>query len=419
MLSGLVAPDVLTRRLSFQTLLFSLGAGIYTAGGVIFLSFHSGLSAAEISAGFVAGAAVDVLFGRGIGRLADRWGPQKVWSAAALVEGVIYILFPLIHDVYAYVLAMVLTSAIGAFAGVARTAYTFALAEERSQARSTMQAYMRTAFSIGSAAGMLASSALVITESPALIASIPVVCGALLLFNGVFVLGLPHVTSRDSAEQATQPELGQQTSFGRRGYILSLGNGVLATHVIALELLIPLWIVHLHGLLWLIGPLMVLGSLQAILTQVPLTKLVDSRLGLRRGVAFAVLAAGVAFGLLACTGWVPRAAAIPLLVLAVAGMTVVEAVQSAVAWLLVEQMALPHQRSEFQGLLNQGTAAADAATPFAFVALIHALGPAGFLALGLAYVAAGLSTETVLRPGLPPPPTPPTAKPASDHAPGT
>lgn len=384
-LHGVISDDRLTRRLSFQSALFACAAGVFSAGGVLYLSLHAGLSAVEIGIGFTVGAAVQLTMGRWIGSIANRFNPKRVWAACAVVEGVVYVLYLSVSDMVGYLLIAVAAAAIGVLAGAARVGYVFSVVGERSRAE--MQSYIRAGFGIGFAVGMLIAS-LVLFINIDEIFLIPIITGAMMLTNGIGILFLPSAPSPSAIAGAHEHH---SRGFGVRGYLTAIGCGVLGTTTLVVDLLLPLWLVTANTApLWIVGVAAFINGFADVVLQVPLSKLAERRLGIRGSIWVCAGIASVAMLLFAV---VPMSEPFLASVLVVAGVVILSVSQvlfAAMIWLVIDTVPASARRPEYQGLLVQGSAFGDMAAPTGLQFIVSKLGVFGWPIISLVYIAAAL-----------------------------
>jgi predicted MFS family arabinose efflux permease len=152
-LSNLLPPPGLARRLSAQSVLFAVGQGTFITGSAVFFTQVVGLSAAQVGLGLTIAGVVTFVFAIPLGRLADRVGPQRTWALAALGEAVLYLAWPVISGFGAYVAMMVVLELVGTAGNAGRGAYT--LDAFSGEARIRSLAFMRSALNVGFTLGAL------------------------------------------------------------------------------------------------------------------------------------------------------------------------------------------------------------------------------------------------------------------------
>jgi len=79
-------PSPLAGRLAAQSLLFALGDGTFLTGSAVFFTQIVGLSAAQVGLGLTFGGIASFLAALPMGKLVDRFGPQRVLVGSQLVS---------------------------------------------------------------------------------------------------------------------------------------------------------------------------------------------------------------------------------------------------------------------------------------------------------------------------------------------
>ncbi|MEU3455376.1 MFS transporter [Micromonospora sp. NPDC006766] len=395
-----VSPDRLTRRLSLQSLLFSAGIGAFLTGSAVFFTQVIGLAPAEVGVGYSLVGFIVLMAATRLGRIADAIGPKRAWAAAAALEGLVYLCFPLARGFASFLALMVAIGLLSAAAGSARSGYTFGIVE--ASERVQMQAYLRTAFNVGLTLGSMLGSLALLSKSGALISAVPFATGILLLANGCFITRLPTAPSHDSRpspfDQGGDEVAGpQQQRFGWRYRSLSVANGVLTSHQTILAVVLPLWLVtKTPAPRSLLGALFLINTFLAIVSQVRLSRDVVGVNGAVRANVRAAFLIAISCLLFLAAGWGNTWTAGAVLVAGCVAITIAEVLQSAASWGLVGELAPEGRRSEFQGLFQQGSSFESTVGPALFTYLALTGGAMGWLALaGLMLCAAWVVHRSV------------------------
>ena len=110
----MVGPTPLVRRLAGQSVLSAFGEGVFLTGSAVFFTQIVGLSAAQVGLGLTIAGVVTFAFAVPLGRLADRFGPKRMWALGALVEALLYLAWPLARRASApFVAMMVVLELVG------------------------------------------------------------------------------------------------------------------------------------------------------------------------------------------------------------------------------------------------------------------------------------------------------------------
>src|SRR5687768_16444194 len=87
-------PSSLAGRLSVQSLLFAAGEGTFLAGSAVYFSVIVGLSLAQVGVGLTIAAVASFVCAVPAGKLVDHFGPKRMWSLSAVVQGALFIAWP-------------------------------------------------------------------------------------------------------------------------------------------------------------------------------------------------------------------------------------------------------------------------------------------------------------------------------------
>jgi MFS family permease len=166
-------------------------------------------------------------------------------------------------------------------------------------------------------------------------------------------------------------------------------DGVLGTHQVLLNVVIPLWLVAEtdapHVLLaWLFGTNTVLAVLLQVRTARGVTTVGDSLRAEQRGAAFFVASCLVVLVTHDTTGWLT----IALVWLGHVTVTGAELLQSAGQWGLQAELSDPARRGEYQGVAQLGYTLGTVWAPAAYTFLAVQWGATGWLVIGAIVVAA-------------------------------
>ncbi|MGY2876903.1 MFS family permease [Marmoricola sp. URHA0025 HA25] len=270
-LRRLAGPTPLVRRLSVQSVLSAFGDGAFLTGSAVFFTQIVGLSAAQVGLGLSAAGAVTFFLAVPLGKLADRFGAKRVWALSSLVEALLYLVWLAVGNMAAFVAMLVVLELVVTTSRSARNAYRFDIFPREERVSSS--AYFRAARNVGYTLGALLAGVALATNSDSVVRAVPVATAALLLLNATLVSRLPrtaHHVEADTAIEAAVHGDGSRSALRNRGYVLmSVFDGVLATHQVLLNVVIPLWLVEETDaprvlLAWLFGT----NTVMAVLLQV-------------------------------------------------------------------------------------------------------------------------------------------------------
>jgi MFS family permease len=393
----MVGPTPLVRSLAGQSVISAFGEGAFLTGSAVFFTIIVGLSAQEVGLGLSIAALTRFAMSVPLGKLADRVGPKQMWQVTSAIEAVLYAAWPLLTGWWPFVGMMVVMGVIEAGRRNSRGAYSLAVFAREERVRS--QAYLRAARNVGYTFGALAAGLALATNSDDVVRSLPLVTAALLALNALWVFRLPDLAParrgphRDSPlEQAVEHAGEKRSALHNRGFFLmSVCNGVLGTHGVLLNVVIPLWLVQEtdapHVLLaWLFGT----NTVMAVFLQVAAARgVTDVRRSLRaqyRGAACFVLSCAIVLVTHDTVGWVT----IALVWIGHVTVTGSELFQSAGMWGLVSELSDPDRLGEYQGVSGLGYTMGDVWAPALYTFVAMTWGAPGWILIAAIVVVAAI-----------------------------
>ncbi len=397
-LSRILPPTPLARRLSAQSVLFAVGEGTFLTGSAVFFTEIVGLSAAQVGVGLTVAGVVSFFFAVPLGRLADRFGPKRMWAIGAGVSAGLFALWPLVEGFAAYLAMMVVLELVGTAGWSGRGAYTLDVfpREERVQS----QAFMRAALNIGFTVGALLGGLALAFDNDDVIRAVPWLTAIVMALNAWAVTRLPDAEhDRAPAGAAAPDQLVSPGALRNRGFLgLMTCDGVLGTNQVLLNVVIPLWLVQETDaprvlLAWLFGT----NTVMAVALQVAAARGVDSvgrsLRAARISAVFFVLSCGIVAVTHDTVGWVT----IALVWLGHVTVTGAELYQSAGHWGLLSELSDPDRRGEYQGAAKIGGTLGSVWAPAAFTWLAIEQGPIGWAAIAVVVALAALGLGPTAR----------------------
>ena len=399
----LAGPTPLVRRLSVQSVLSAFGDGVFLTGSAVFFTQIVGLSAARVGLGLTIAGAVTFALAVPLGKLSDRFGAKRVWAVASLVEAVLYLAWLPVGGMAGFVAVLVAVQLVTTASRAARNAYRFDVFPREQRVSSS--AYFRAARNVGYTLGALLAGVALATNSDDVIRTVPVATAALLLLNATLVSRLPSqlenaesMEAETSLEAALQAE-GRGSALRNRGYVLmSVCGGVLGTHQVLLNVVIPLWLVEETDaprvlLAWLFGTNTVLAVLLQVAAARGVVTVADSLRAVRRGAFFLVLSCGIVLVTHDTIGWVT----IALVWIGHVTVTGAELFDSAGQWGLQAELSDPARRGEYQGVSQLGYTLGSVWAPAAYTFLAMEWGTPGWLVIAGIVVLAALVVHPASR----------------------
>jgi MFS family permease len=395
LLSGLLPEDHLTRRLAIQSVVSAFGEGAFLTGSAFYFTQLVGLSAQHVGLGLSVAAAVQFLSSVPTGRWVDRTGAKRAWVWMAAIEAGLYFLWPTIGGFATFLAIMATMSVVEAAMRAGRNAYTIAVFPREQRVAS--QAFMRAARNVGYTLGALLAGLALALESNAAMELVPIVTGALLVLNTLWVWRLPALTVPEAPlEQPLEDALESAGDKGgalrNRGFLMmSIFNGVLSTHGVLLNTVIPLWLVEQTDaprvlLAWLFGTNTVMAVLLQVAAARGVTTVSESLRAQYRGAVCFVLSCGIVLVTHDTTGWLT----IVLVWVGHVTVTGAELFQSAGMWGLVAELSDPERLGDYQGVSSLGYTLGEVWAPALYTFLAMTLGAPGWIVIALIVVAAAV-----------------------------
>lgn len=402
-MSRLLPADPLAKRLVAQSLIYSVGAGIFLTGSTVFFTVYAGLSPSVIALGLSVAAGCSTLASVPAGRLADRLGHQRSWCLSALLEGLVFASYPLIDHALLFVCAVALLGANDAFGSSARTAYTLGSFDKKTRIEAL--AYTRSALNLGFSVGAGACALFLLADSRDVLVGLPVAASLLLLGNAGFIARLPSDRPTDAAT-AEQPEAHAAVARPKRASVLrnirfmqlSVVNGLCGLHDVILTVVLPLWVLERtdapHAV---VAGLLLANTGLVILFQVPASRGAESLEGatrlFTRSAGVLATAAVVFVGSFYTSGWTTVA----VIGLGVVMLTWSELSQAAGAWGIFAELAPAEGRAAYQGAWRLGTKLTQAAAPLGLTLVVLHGAPVGWFAIATVLLLTSFAAPRAVR----------------------
>lgn len=412
LLQRILSDDPLIRAMSYQSVLSAFGEGAFLTGSAVYFTQIVGLSAAQVGLGMTIAGAATFVVSVPLGRLTDSFGTHRTWVVGALLEALLFAAWLTARDFAAYVAVTVLLEAVETWMRLGRNAYRLAIFPPDLRVRSN--AYLRASRNVGYTLGALAGGLALAAHHNTLIEAVPVVTAAILLANTAWVARLPRPAGEaprrargplarargplararyTSAEARDTPVEAGRKALHNRGFLAAtFFDGVLSTHSVLLNTVIPLWMVEETDaprvlLAWLFGT----NTLMAVFLQVAAARGVrtvqDSVRAEARGAVCFVLSCGIILVTHDTVGWLT----IALVWLGHVTVTGAELFQSAGQWGIQSELSDPARRGDYQGVANLGSTLGTVWAPAAYTFLAMHWGAPGWIliaaVIGVAAVA--------------------------------
>jgi MFS family permease len=388
----------LERDLALQCVLSAFATGSFLTGTAVFFTQVVGLSGSQVGLGMSIAGVATLLLSIPLGRLTDRVGAKPLWSLSALVEALLYFAWPAAGGMAPFVALLSVLAAVSTAGNTGRNVYRIAVFPRDVRVRAL--AYMRAARNVGYTLGALAGGiALAIGTRDAIVA-VPVLTGTLLLVNAVMVALLPRLDPPETqASEHREARTAVPPAWRNRGFVvLSACNGVLSSHQVLLNVVVPLWLVERtdapHTLLaWLFGT----NTVMAVCLQVRASRGSESVSGALRAVRLSGWSFVLSCLVLSIThetvGWI----SIVLIWLGHVTITGAELWQSAADWGFQSELSDHRRLGDYQGIWSLGYQAEPIVFPGLFTFLALQWGTPGWAVIAALGVVAAAAAHPAAR----------------------
>jgi MFS family permease len=395
LLTRALPPSPLARRLSAQSILYAVGEGSFLTGSAVFFTRIVGLSAAQVGLGMTVAGVVTFFLAVPLGRLADRAGPKRMWALGALVSGLLYLLWPLITGFGAFLAMMIVLELVDAAGSAGRGAYTLDVFTREERVKSL--AFMRAALNVGFSVGALIGGLALATGSDRVVQAVPLLTAAIFGLNALLISRLPRAPHHEKTG-GSDPVISVGALRNKGFLAMNAFNGVLGTHGVLLNVVIPLWLVQQTDaprvlLAYLFGT----NTVLAVLLQVAASRGAETVPGALRAsrisAGFFVLSCLIVSVTHDTIGWTT----IFLVWLGHVTVTGSELFQSAGSWGLLAELSDPDRRGEYQGAARLGMTVGQVWAPAAYTFLAIEWGARGWLIIAAIVVLAAMGLHPATR----------------------
>jgi Major Facilitator Superfamily len=380
------------KALIVSTTTGSISKGLMFSVSSLYFTHVVGLRPAVVGAGLTVAGVTGMASSLAAGYLADRFGARRILLGATLAQGAALAAYGMCRGVTAFLL--VACVAVGA-QGAQRTAQVTLLAQafdgaQRAIARARLRVATNVFVAVGSAAaaGPLTLGTKLAYEAAMLAAATLVLCSVLALRTLPDVTAAPRPASRPAS---TRPPLRDH-----RYLAVAALNGVITVQFGVLTVGVPLWVTgHTRAPAATVALLLVLNTALVALCQVRFTRRIADVPSAGRAVFRAVVLLLMACLLYAAAASRNAAVAACVLASAVVAHSFGEILSEAGGWQLAFDLADPREVGAYQGISQTGFAIGTALAPATVTATAIAHGTAGWILLGVLFLAAGAATAAI------------------------
>lgn len=372
------------RTVAWSTLVNSVGTGMFVTASALYFTKVVGLSTSQVGAGLTTAGFVALTANLLAGRLADRWGARGFWAIALAIEAAAMACFLVVDSFWTFVLV----ACISQFAASAsQTARLPVFRSVGGDSATHLRAVIRTIVNVASSFGALVAGIVIYADTT--VAYSVLIVGNALTFaaNVLIVCRLPRVP-------ATLPQQRTRSSAAIRNipflFVTAL-NAVLIIQAPVFTFALPLWIAtSTDAPEALFAVLVVLNTAVVTMFQIRAARGVDGVAVAGRAMRTAGCGLAGCFVAFGATTFVGSAAAVAVLVLSVAVMSLVEIRYAAAEFELSFGLAPQQLQGEYSGIFTLGLGLATSVGPYLLAAFVLTGGFVGWAGLAAAVLLASL-----------------------------
>ncbi|WP_246064319.1 MFS transporter [Nonomuraea longispora] len=372
------------RILAVSTLVNTTGSGLFITAGALYFTRVVGLSVMEVGGGLTVAGFVALAAGIPVGRMADRWGPRRLWALFLVLEACAMAGFLFVSSFPSFV-AM---ACVSQFAAAASQTARMPVFRRIGGANATrLRAVIRSLVNIGTSFGALAAGIVIAVDTRFAYTTLILANAITFACNVLLVLLLPRLEPLRSRSDKTTGMALRDPAF----LAVTALNGVLALQGPVLTFAIPLWIVqHTEAPRSIVAILIVINTVMIALLQLSATKGINGVMSAGNAARSASFGLLVAFALFGWASAFAATIATSLLIIGVIVLTLAELRYAAAEFELSFGLVPAHLQGEYSGVFGLGQGLAASAGPYLLAVLVLGVGTNGWIALGVLMVAAGL-----------------------------
>jgi MFS family permease len=387
----ILPPPGVARALTTRSVVYALGAGVFQAGSALFFTQFLGLTATQVGIGLSVAGGVTVLCSIPLGTVVDRFGAQRVWIVAGVLEAAMFFAYPLVGSFPAFLVLVSVLALVDVTTSTAKHVYTLQALPPGERVRAL--AYQRSALNVGFTVGAALSGVAVAVGTRWAYQGLVLANGLMLLVTAVLIVRMPRVAA--SPSRAGNPF----AALTDRPFLALSGvNGILQGHQTLFSVVLPLWAVTATDAPKVLLPILfTVNTVMAVTLQVPASRGSETAFGaataLRRS-GWAVALAALFLGAAALTSGVST---IAVLVAGTALLTVAELTQSAGAWGITATLLPEDRRGEYTGAFKLGGQVQQTLAPAGLTILAVSTGGWGWLVIAALMLVCGACAAPAVR----------------------
>lgn len=392
--------DPVLGALVVATLISTLGRGLTMTLTVLYLAIVAGLSPGEIAIASTSAAIVAIVAAFAGGWLADRLSARRLLVVLTILDAIAVGCYVVVGDLVA---AIIVGCALFGFGAARHSAEAAIIARAfEGSTRIRARAVLRTVTNVGIALGSAAAAAVLVIDDPVGYRASFVIAAVLSLIGVLFILRLParvdagHATNAET--ESLHPVRGRSPWRDPRYLAFTALASIFGIQFTVLEYGIPLWIEHeTNAPRVMVSVLLILNTVIVTAFTVVLSRGTEDPRTAGRVFAIAGLLMGVACAVYGLAAGAPVWVAVLALVVGGVAHAFAEVLSQGAGWGLAFELADPASAGAYQGLVGMGYGVLSAVGPPLLAVTALTLGLAGWIILGVMFVASSLGVLIIGR----------------------
>jgi MFS transporter len=378
--TGIARPGPLPRTLA-ANFFAATGFGLYASGCAVYYTRFAGLTPAEVGIGLTVAGLGWLPLSVVIGRLCDHLRARRAVVLTGASGAVLLLSVTMIHGFWSFLIIVTLVQIAVQAAWICREALVADLADEHG--RVALASRLRSLFNGGVIAGTGLSGLLLSADGRSSYLALMIGCAAAELIAVLLSLRLPEPSDDARLEAGSMRGAIRDVPY----LTLAALHGLLAIGDVVLFVGIPLWLVSQAGLsvalsAWLYG----LNAVLVIALQVRLSRVAESFAGALRLLVGAGIVSTAACFVIALSGGTTMTTGVPLLVLAVALLSIGEIWASAAGWKFRFDLAPAAAQGTWGGVFALGGSVHLVVGPVLVTQLVERFDATGWILLSALFL---------------------------------
>ncbi|MFI0980370.1 MFS transporter [Streptomyces sp. NPDC021093] len=393
MLTRILPPPGPARMLTVITMVMALGQGLWMAINAIYAVTVIRLTPGQLGLSVGISAALVLVSSIPLGHLADRAGPRTVqmWSFLALAP--LTAALVLVDGFWSY---LVVTSVQGfAYRAGNNARKAMIAANVPRENRAHVMAYIRASLNATMAIGACLSGLVLAWGARE-------GYQAAVLFTALCFLATGLLTLKEPPVAPVPASAGAAFAVLRDGPFLLFTalDGLLVTHALLLDLVLPLWVVHhTEAPRWMSAVVLLINTGFVVAFQTRAARGTDTPRSASWASTQGACCVAVACLVFAVSGGKGMFEACLLLVVGALLHALGEIRQAAGSWTIAFDLAPDHAQGQYQGTYKMGGDIGKMFAPALFAWLIFDNGTTGWIVLGVSYAVLGAAMPAVVARG--------------------